>query len=101
MFRTHGQRFLRAPSKPLHGLLLRLTEEQIKLDIMKDSVTSKIIQAISDGLEIPPSAYERADARYKSLGDWFGRPNAESQKYSPHIYPQGSFRLGTVSRPLI
>lgn len=51
-------------------------------------------------LEIPNSAYERADRRYQSLGEFFGSDRAQSARFAPHIYPQGSFRLGTVIRPL-
>jgi hypothetical protein len=51
-------------------------------------------------LEIPASAYERADRRYQSLGEFFGSDRAQSVQFAPHIYPQGSFRLGTVIRPL-
>lgn len=67
---------------------------------MKNSSRDKIAKAIAAALDIPPSAYEKAEARYKSLGEWFEKPTSECSKYSPHIYPQGSFRMGTVNRPL-
>jgi hypothetical protein len=34
------------------------------------------------------------------LGKWFKRDESHCSKHSPHIYPQGSFRLGTVIRPV-
>ena len=51
-------------------------------------------------LEIPPEYYERARARGRDLGEWFLRPDSTIRHYSPDIYPQGSFRYGTVIRPL-
>lgn len=59
-----------------------------------------ILESILDTIDIPPSAYEKAKQRYKDLGDWFGRTESKCSIYSPSIYPQGSFRLGTVIRPL-
>jgi hypothetical protein len=65
---------------------------------MSDNTTRRIIEEIAASLDIPESAYEKAEARYKDLGEWFGRPEARCAKFDPHIYPQGSFRLGTVVR---
>lgn len=59
-----------------------------------------IIETIAETIEIPDSAYEKAEARYNDLGNWFGRAESHCCSFSPHILPQGSFRLGTVNRPL-
>lgn len=59
-----------------------------------------ILNNIVDLLEIPESSYERATKRYNDLGEWFGRDESLVEKYEPHIFPQGSFRLGTAIRPL-
>lgn len=67
---------------------------------MSDRNTRSIIEEILLSLDIPESAYEKAEARYKDLGDWFDRDESKCSPFSPHIYPQGSFRLGTVVRPL-
>lgn len=67
---------------------------------MNSQSINKIIAEVATSLEIPPSAYEKAEARYKDLGEWFSRPQATCFGFDPHIYPQGSFRLGTVVRPL-
>jgi hypothetical protein len=52
-------------------------------------------------LDIPDSYYEKAVNRYKSLGSWLERPQSRVRQFGPKIYPQGSFRLGTVNRPLL
>lgn len=60
--------------------------------------THRIIEAVAASVDIPETAYDKAEARYKDLGEWFGRPEAVCYGFDPHIYPQGSFRLGTVVR---
>jgi len=60
----------------------------------------KITEALASALDIPPSYYEKAHNRYIDLGKWFGRPDSLTARHSPRIYGQGSFRLGTVIRPL-
>ncbi len=67
---------------------------------MNDTITNRIIEEITGAIDIPAFAYEKAEARYKDLGEWFGREDARCHGFNPHIYPQGSFRLGTVIRPL-
>ena len=51
-------------------------------------------------LELPDSAYDKARKRYEDLGDWFDREESAVSGNNPHIFPQGSFRLGTAIRPL-
>ena len=67
---------------------------------MNNQITSDIFHEIIETLDIPETAYEKAEGRYKDLGDWFARPESQCSKFNPYIYPQGSFRLGTVIRPL-
>lgn len=59
-----------------------------------------IIAAIAETIEIPDSAYEKAEVRYKDLATWFAEPTSGCAKFDPHVFSQGSFRLGTVIRPL-
>jgi len=49
-------------------------------------------------LELPDSAYDKARKRYEDLGDWFDRDESAVSGNNPHIFPQGSFRLGTAIR---
>lgn len=57
-----------------------------------------LYREIIEKIELPESAYMKAKERYESLGTWLEK--SECAKYSPHIFPQGSFRLGTAIRPL-
>ena len=59
-----------------------------------------VLEEIADALDIPPSKFEEAKDRYQSIGDWLGRDESTLSEYDPAISPQGSFLLGTVTRPL-
>lgn len=66
---------------------------------MQDLPNNTIVEIVGS-IDIPDSAYEKAEARYEDLGEWFSREKAACSQFMPHIQPQGSFRLGTVVRPL-
>jgi hypothetical protein len=59
-----------------------------------------VLKQMIELLDLPDTAYEKAKARYDDLGEWFEREDSKCSAYSPHIFPQGSFRLGTAIRPL-
>lgn len=59
-----------------------------------------ILEEMADALDIPPSKFEEAKSRYDSIGAWLDRPASTLEQYDPEISPQGSFLLGTVTRPL-
>jgi len=65
---------------------------------MSDKIRRRIVEEILSAIDIPESAYQKAEARYKDLGEWFGRQEGYCAEFDPHIYSQGSFRLGTVVR---
>src|SRR5690606_36399330 len=58
-----------------------------------------ILEAVADALDIPPSKIEEAKNRYEAIGNWLDRPESTLAGYKPAISPQGSFLLGTVTRP--
>ncbi|MFH1708134.1 MAG: nucleotidyltransferase [Planctomycetota bacterium] len=67
---------------------------------MSNLTTNKILVAVSEAIDIPDSSYEIAGKRYRALSEWFSRPESRCSAHDPHLYGQGSFRLGTVIRPL-
>jgi Cyclic GMP-AMP synthase DncV-like, nucleotidyltransferase domain len=67
---------------------------------MNDAINNRIIEEIATTIDVPDSAYETAEKRYLDLGSWLGRRESNCSAFNPHIYSQGSFRLGTVIRPL-
>lgn len=58
------------------------------------------LEALAKALEIPLARYEQAEKRYKSLGAWLHRDASSVRGQDPDVFVQGSFRLGTVIRPL-
>jgi hypothetical protein len=48
-----------------------------------------------DGLDIPPELRALAVFKYEEVGNWLGKTGGEDWQ----VYPQGSFRLGTVVQP--
>ena len=59
-----------------------------------------LLEKLVELLELPPSAYEKAKERYEDIGEYLGRDQSGCHVNDPHIFPQGSFRLGTAIRPL-
>lgn len=63
-------------------------------------IVNSILQDIAEELDIPPSKYQQAVERYTSVGKWLEGGHYPGLTGTPAIYPQGSFRLGTVVRPI-
>ena len=59
---------------------------------------SFILKDIAESLDISDTQYEDAVQRYQAVGAWLGEGNSPLAVYSPVIYPQGSFLLGTVTK---
>ncbi len=58
------------------------------------------LKEITEVLDLTQYQYEEAEKHYQAVGKFLGNCPTISQ-YDPQIFPQGSFRLGTVVRPLI
>jgi len=63
--------------------------------------TNNILREVIDLLDIPQGYYQKAVDRYQSMSDHFHRPQSSIRNLDPLVHPQGSFRLGTVIRPLV
>ncbi len=59
------------------------------------SILSRLLSALVECLDISPEQYELAVRRYEDLARWL----VDRGIGDPDVYPQGSFRLGTVLRP--
>jgi len=60
----------------------------------------RILGYIADSLDISESRFKEAEERYQAVGKWLERDDSIVEEYSPAIYTQGSFRLGTVIKPI-
>ncbi len=64
------------------------------------SAAAGYLERLASELDVPPSRYEEAKNRYESVGAWLDRDESTLRAYSPKVYVQGSFRLGTPVRPV-
>ena len=62
----------------------------------KDSLNN-IYRMIASNIDISDKMFDLAEEEYKKLGKWIDK---ETPEYQISIYPQGSFALGTVVRPI-
>lgn len=69
-----------------------LTAQQQQLD--------SLLEQVAKSLDIPDDVHEEAVRKYEQVGHWLEEQDAASGRREPSVYPQGSFRLGTVIRPI-
>jgi len=55
---------------------------------------------LGEALDISESQYETAVQHYKAVGEWLNKEDSPIAQYEPQIYSQGSFRLGTMIKPI-
>lgn len=72
-------------------------QQQNKCRRCKMAIINKgaLLEEISKQLDISPSMYKLAVERYESIAKYLQNKGIEAD-----FYPQGSFRLGTVTRPI-
>lgn len=63
--------------------------------------TDSLLATITDEeLNITPTQYKEAEQHYQAVGEWLGEDGTDISEHEPEIYPQGSFLLGTVVKPI-
>ena len=60
----------------------------------------EFLELVASDIDIPPTKYQDAVDRYQAVGRWLEAGDYSGFSGQPSIYPQGSFRLGTVVRPI-
>lgn len=66
---------------------------------MNNNQSSKLLEMILEEIQLPGYIYEQAEKRYKDIGFWLEN-NPDIQRFSPSVFSQGSFRLGTAVKPV-
>jgi hypothetical protein len=64
----------------------------------KTDIISNLLEGAVEELDIPPELHHAAELEYESVGGWLA-DHADPGGEGWRVYPQGSFRLGTVVRP--
>lgn len=66
---------------------------------MSNEKSNQVLQRMLAEIELPESAYERAEQRYNSLYEWLTRDGSSCVEFDPHVFSAGSFRIGTAIKP--
>ena len=59
----------------------------------------QFLQGLAESLDISETQYEAAVKHYQAVGDWLNKEDSPISVHDPQIFPQGSFRLGTMIKP--
>jgi hypothetical protein len=68
--------------------------------VQPTQTAEELVSDLADELDIPAERYESAERSYKSVSAWLERPDSRFAKVNISVYTQGSFRLGTVIKPI-
>lgn len=66
----------------------------------REKQLNDLFRSMAEALDIPPAKYRQAVNRYETVGQWLEDGEYDGSSDKPKIATQGSFRLGTVVRPL-
>lgn len=69
------------------------------MELFNDPNVDDLLSNIAEALDIPDHYYEDAIGAYEDISNHLAEEGSPLHGYSPTLYPQGSFRLGTVVRP--
>lgn len=70
----------------------------ITVDLRKDLNTA--LRLITEKLDLDETRYQNAREKYEAVGNWLEADDSLLGEVAIVIYPQGSFSLGTVVKPL-
>ncbi len=59
-----------------------------------------LLEGQSEVLDITPTQFEEAKASYEAVGNGLSLEASPLARYNPTVYPQGSFQIGTVIKPI-
>ncbi len=68
--------------------------------IARSKSAEDFLNKIAEAIQVPDSRYEEAIGRYKSVRDWLYRNESSLKAYQPDVSLQGSFKMGTVIKPV-
>ncbi len=67
---------------------------------MIEDQKGKILAALAESIDISDANYQAAESKYQYLGEWLSdQSKSKIARYKPHVFSQGSFRLGTATKP--
>lgn len=67
--------------------------------VLRETLTAQLLGRVADSLDITPTQFQRAKVAYETVSDVV-TSNADPRLAGAKVFPQGSFAIGTVVRPL-
>jgi hypothetical protein len=64
------------------------------------SILDELLYYACEALQLTPTLYTEAETHYRAAANWIGREDSWFYNYDPDIFPQGSFRIGTTTKPI-
>lgn len=61
---------------------------------------NEILEGLGGNLDISETQHKAIESSYEAVGNWLSKEDSELAPYNPIISPQGSFRLGTLIKPI-
>lgn len=58
-----------------------------------------LLRELSDEIDVGLTRYQEAERRYKGVANWLNAADSCLNRYDPDIFIQGSFALGTATKP--
>lgn len=69
------------------------------MDSKRREEFGKLLQGVAESLDISDAQYDAAVKHYEAVAECLNAEDSPIAAYEPGIYPQGSFRLGTIIKP--
>ena len=67
--------------------------------VLREALTAQLLGRVADSLDITSTQFQRAKLAYETVSDVV-TSNADRRLANAKVFPQGSFAIGTVVRPL-
>jgi hypothetical protein len=77
-----------------------MTDVIDKKRISRSKFAEDFLEDIAQAIQVSDSRYEEATDRYHSVKKWLKRPQSSLKEHDPDVSLQGSFKLGTVIKPV-
>lgn len=71
-----------------------------KMNNINDLPINELLNKVAEAIDISDELFDSATKRYESLAEWLERDESCLARFDSKIFPQGSFLLGTVTRPI-
>lgn len=67
--------------------------------LLREALTAHLLGRVADSLDITPTQFQRAKLAYETISD-IVTSSADPRLAAAKVFPQGSFAIGTVIRPI-